>query len=103
MGRYIYLSAAYPRLQDYWGNQARIRGLLRVGTQGTPTKTEKSADLTHYSSGVATLCVKKVNIELENVSPELTFYWGNSPVNLNVQNHGGEVPLFPSRGYAYAP
>ena len=30
--------AAYPRLQGYWGNQARIGGLLEVGMQGTPTK-----------------------------------------------------------------
>ena len=35
----IYLaSAAYPRLQGYWGNQARIRGLPGVGSQDTPTK-----------------------------------------------------------------
>ena len=31
-------TVAYLQLQGYWGNQARIRGLPGVGTQGTPTK-----------------------------------------------------------------
>ena len=35
-------AAAYLRLQGYWGNQARIRGLLGVGTQGTPYQNLKS-------------------------------------------------------------
>ena len=67
-------------------------------------KTEKSADLTHYFSGVAKFLVKKSNIDLERVTvrPESAFYCGNSPVNMRVQNPGEEsFPTFPSGGYAH--
>ena len=48
---------------------------------------------------------KKCNIKLHRVTvrPELAFYWGNSPVNIRVQNPGGEsFPTFPSGGYTHA-
>ena len=52
---------------------------------------------------MATFDVKKNYIEVEriNVRPELAFYWGNFPVNLMVQNSGGES--FPTirSGYAH--
>ena len=46
-------------------------------------KTEKSADLAHYFSGMAKFCVKKSSIEREkfNVRSEPDFYWGK-PVKL---------------------
>ena len=44
-----------------------------------------------------------MELERVNVRSELAFYWGNSPVNLKVQNPGGEsFPTFPSGGYAHA-
>ena len=59
-----------------------------LGREVPLPKTEKSADLVHYFSGVTNFFVKKSNIELEtervNVRPELAFYWGNSPVNIRV-------------------
>ena len=63
-----------------------------------PPKPEKSADLAPYYLGVVKFRVKKSNFELErvNVRPELAFYWGDSPVNLKVQNPDGKVsPLSP--------
>ena len=49
--------STYLWLQSYWETMVRIRGLLGVGAQGTPTKNEKSANLAHYFSGVAMFCV----------------------------------------------
>ena len=62
--------AAYPRLQGYWGNQARTRGSWELGSK-VPTppplpKTEKSADLARYFSGVAKFCVQ--NKETSNLT-----------------------------------
>ena len=54
-------TAAYPRLQGYWGNQARTRGSWVLGSKEPLPKTEKSADLAHDFSGVAFFTQNKQN------------------------------------------
>ena len=49
------------------------------------------------------LCKKNRTCEGKRQA-ELAFYWGNSPVKLEVQNpSGASFPTFPSGGYAHVP
>ena len=63
-------------------------------------------NLTNLSTYLVYL--KKIEIKLRTFSEigyrsEPDFYWGNSPLNFNGQNPGGEsFPTFPSGGYAHA-
>ena len=105
IGHYILASPGIRELCNVRaerGMQRRIRGFRatgetrhvsevcwELGRKVSLPKTEKSADLVHYFSGVAKFLVKKKsNIELKtervNIRPELAFYWGNSPVNIRV-------------------
>ena len=72
-------SAAYPRLQSYWGDQTRTHG--RCDSRYPLSKTKKSAHLAHYFSEVAKFCIK------------------NPTPNLRGQRQGftGEIPQKISR------
>ena len=52
-------AAAYPRLQGYWGNQARTRGSWELGYKVPPTKNGKVCGFgsLFFGSG-QTLCTK---------------------------------------------
>ena len=98
-------AAAYPRLQGYWGNQARTRGSWELGSKVPPTKNGKVG-------GFGSLFFGSGQILCGNSSLEIGKIVGNSSVNFIFTGkfpskfHGSKswresFPTFPSGGYAH--
>ena len=96
-------AAAHPRLQGYWGKQARIRGLLGVGTQGTPTENWEVCGFGPLFFGGGHILYEKKNQNRTWEGRRRVFTGGFNPVSSKVQNSGEEsFPTFPSGEYAHA-